>query len=200
MSEPFRGVVNLDIRGSTPDWAPFSQPVAHRGRRTWCTRCSTTSASGRWATAAPYRPTVATITGKGADSWPASSATAWLTHVLVEQHPDQQGERIAPQQLVGRGVLGEGECRHPRAPAASARRRAGDSSQITTRSASRWGDRRRHLQSLRSLQAGAAPCPPPAAGRRCRSPPAAVPGRPHGTPRATRGAGRPRGTPRRRPA
>src|SRR4051794_8722914 len=31
MSEPFRGVVNLDIRESTPDWAPFSQPVAPPG-------------------------------------------------------------------------------------------------------------------------------------------------------------------------
>ena len=31
MSEPFRGVVNLDIRDSTPDWAPFSQPVARPG-------------------------------------------------------------------------------------------------------------------------------------------------------------------------
>ena len=31
MSEPFRGVVNLDIRDSTPDWAPFSQPVAPPG-------------------------------------------------------------------------------------------------------------------------------------------------------------------------
>jgi arylsulfatase A-like enzyme len=28
MSEPFRGVVTLDIRDSTPDWAPFAQPVA----------------------------------------------------------------------------------------------------------------------------------------------------------------------------
>ncbi|WP_409332679.1 arylsulfatase [Trujillonella humicola] len=31
MSEPFRGVVNLDIRDSTPDWAPFAQPVAPPG-------------------------------------------------------------------------------------------------------------------------------------------------------------------------
>ena len=31
MPEPFRGVVNLDIRDSTPDWAPFSQPVAPPG-------------------------------------------------------------------------------------------------------------------------------------------------------------------------
>jgi arylsulfatase A-like enzyme len=31
MSDPFRGVVNLDIRDSTPDWAPFSQPVAPPG-------------------------------------------------------------------------------------------------------------------------------------------------------------------------
>src|SRR5688500_915525 len=31
MSDPYRGVVNLDIRDSTPDWAPFSQPVAPPG-------------------------------------------------------------------------------------------------------------------------------------------------------------------------
>jgi hypothetical protein len=31
MSEPFRGVVDLDIRDSSPDWAPFSQPVAPPG-------------------------------------------------------------------------------------------------------------------------------------------------------------------------
>ena len=31
MSEPFRGQVNLDIRDSTPDWAPFSQAVAPPG-------------------------------------------------------------------------------------------------------------------------------------------------------------------------
>ena len=31
MSEPFRGVVNLDIRDSSPDWAPFAQPVAPPG-------------------------------------------------------------------------------------------------------------------------------------------------------------------------
>ena len=31
MSEPFRGVVNLDIRDSTPDWAPFAQPMAPPG-------------------------------------------------------------------------------------------------------------------------------------------------------------------------
>src|SRR5947209_330345 len=31
MSEPFRGVVNLDIRASTPDWARFAQAVAPPG-------------------------------------------------------------------------------------------------------------------------------------------------------------------------
>jgi len=31
VSEPFRGVVNLDVRDSTPDWAPFSQKVAPPG-------------------------------------------------------------------------------------------------------------------------------------------------------------------------
>ena len=52
MSEPFRGVVDLDIRDSTPDWAPFSQPVAPPGRRTSSTSCWTTSASARWAATA----------------------------------------------------------------------------------------------------------------------------------------------------
>jgi hypothetical protein len=32
--------------------------------------------------------------------------------VLVQQHPDQQGERVAAEELVGRGVLGEGKGRH----------------------------------------------------------------------------------------
>ncbi|HET6395041.1 MAG TPA: hypothetical protein VFG13_19595 [Blastococcus sp.] len=31
MSEPFRGVVDLDVRDSSPDWAPFAQPVAPPG-------------------------------------------------------------------------------------------------------------------------------------------------------------------------
>jgi hypothetical protein len=28
MSRPFQGVVNIDIRDSVPDWAPYLQPVA----------------------------------------------------------------------------------------------------------------------------------------------------------------------------
>jgi arylsulfatase len=31
MTEPFKGVVNLDIRDSTPDWEPFLQPQAPEG-------------------------------------------------------------------------------------------------------------------------------------------------------------------------
>jgi arylsulfatase len=31
MTEPFKGVVNLDIRDSTPDWEPFIQPQAPEG-------------------------------------------------------------------------------------------------------------------------------------------------------------------------
>jgi arylsulfatase A-like enzyme len=31
MAEPFKGVVNLDIRDSTPDWEPFIQPQAPEG-------------------------------------------------------------------------------------------------------------------------------------------------------------------------
>ena len=31
MSEPFKGVINVDIRDSTPDWAPFEAPKAPDG-------------------------------------------------------------------------------------------------------------------------------------------------------------------------
>jgi arylsulfatase len=31
MTKPFKGVVNLDIRDSTPDWEPFMQPQAPEG-------------------------------------------------------------------------------------------------------------------------------------------------------------------------
>ena len=34
MAEPFKGVVNLDIRDSTPDWERFLQPQAPEGART----------------------------------------------------------------------------------------------------------------------------------------------------------------------
>jgi hypothetical protein len=34
-----------------------------------------------------------------------------LTQVLVEQHPDQQRERVAAEQVVSRGVLGDPEGR-----------------------------------------------------------------------------------------
>jgi arylsulfatase len=30
-SKPFRGVVNLDIRDSVPDWSPYEQPRASDG-------------------------------------------------------------------------------------------------------------------------------------------------------------------------
>jgi hypothetical protein len=42
----------------------------------------------------------------------APQVTASLTHVLVQQHPDQQGERVAAEQLVGGGVLGDAKQRH----------------------------------------------------------------------------------------
>jgi hypothetical protein len=32
--------------------------------------------------------------------------------VLVQQHPDQQGERVPAEQLVGSVVLGDAERRH----------------------------------------------------------------------------------------
>jgi hypothetical protein len=31
MAEPCRGVVNVDIRGSVPDWSPFEPPKAPEG-------------------------------------------------------------------------------------------------------------------------------------------------------------------------
>ena len=31
MAEPFRGVVNVDIRDSEPDWSPFEPPTAPEG-------------------------------------------------------------------------------------------------------------------------------------------------------------------------
>jgi Sulfatase len=31
MAEPFRGVVNVDIRDSEPDWSPFAAPRAPEG-------------------------------------------------------------------------------------------------------------------------------------------------------------------------
>ena len=31
MSEPFQGVINVDIKQSKPDWAPYTQPIAPEG-------------------------------------------------------------------------------------------------------------------------------------------------------------------------
>jgi hypothetical protein len=31
MAKPFKGVTNIDIRNSTPDWAPYEQPEAPDG-------------------------------------------------------------------------------------------------------------------------------------------------------------------------
>jgi hypothetical protein len=31
MSKPFRGVINIDIKQSTPDWEPYTQPKAPDG-------------------------------------------------------------------------------------------------------------------------------------------------------------------------
>jgi hypothetical protein len=43
MSEPFRGVVNLDIRESVPDWTPYEQPRRRREPRMCSTSWWTTS-------------------------------------------------------------------------------------------------------------------------------------------------------------
>ena len=31
MSEPFKGIVNIDIKDSVPDWEPYTQPIAPEG-------------------------------------------------------------------------------------------------------------------------------------------------------------------------
>jgi hypothetical protein len=31
MAKPFKGIINVDITRSTPDWAPYAQPVAPEG-------------------------------------------------------------------------------------------------------------------------------------------------------------------------
>ena len=49
MSKPFKGVINVDIRDSVPDWAPFEPPKAPDGAPTSSTSCSTTWASRRSA-------------------------------------------------------------------------------------------------------------------------------------------------------
>src|SRR3954447_14308507 len=31
MAKPFKGVINVDIRDSVPDWEPYTQPIAPEG-------------------------------------------------------------------------------------------------------------------------------------------------------------------------
>ena len=31
MAKPFKGTVNIDIKDSTPDWEPYTQPIAPKG-------------------------------------------------------------------------------------------------------------------------------------------------------------------------
>ena len=37
MPKPFRGTIDIDIRDSVPDWAPYEQPKAPEGAPTFCT-------------------------------------------------------------------------------------------------------------------------------------------------------------------
>jgi hypothetical protein len=64
--------------------------------------------------------------------------------VLVEQHPDQQRERIAAEQLVGGVVLGDTELRHITKSARSRLRegRAPDAIRTALRIRQRWPPRR----------------------------------------------------------
>ena len=76
--------------------------------------------TGPTRTAGDFPACRAARSDAGPSAWTSSysdALTASLTHLLVEQHPDQQRERIAAEQLVGRRVLGDRQIRHPRAPA-----------------------------------------------------------------------------------
>jgi hypothetical protein len=33
MTKPFRGVINVDVTQSVPDWEPYTQPIAPERRR-----------------------------------------------------------------------------------------------------------------------------------------------------------------------
>ena len=55
MPKPFRGVVNVDIRDSVPDWEPYLQPKAPEGAPNVLTSCGTTSVTARWSLRRPDR-------------------------------------------------------------------------------------------------------------------------------------------------
>jgi hypothetical protein len=57
----------------------------------------------------------------GEQPWRAEGALH--RELLVQQHPEHEGERVAAEQFVGRRVLGDGQGRHPRDPASSNLRR-----------------------------------------------------------------------------
>ena len=31
MAKPFKGVINVDVTNSVPDWGPYTQPIAPEG-------------------------------------------------------------------------------------------------------------------------------------------------------------------------
>jgi hypothetical protein len=33
VGKPFKGIVNVDIKDSVPDWEPYTQPIAPEGSR-----------------------------------------------------------------------------------------------------------------------------------------------------------------------
>ncbi len=61
MAKPFRGVVNLDIRDSIPDWGPYEQPKAPPGSPNVLYIVLDDVGYGAWAaTAARSRPRTST--------------------------------------------------------------------------------------------------------------------------------------------
>jgi hypothetical protein len=48
MARPFRGVINVDVTQSVPDWEPYTQPIAPGVCRACFISCSTMSGIRPW--------------------------------------------------------------------------------------------------------------------------------------------------------
>ena len=115
MSKPFKGTINIDIKDSTPDWAPYAQPIARRGRRACSTSSWTTSASRRME---PYgglieTPNIKRIADNGLDVHELPHHRALLADPVVPaDRPQPHHERHG---LHHRGADGlpERERAHP---------------------------------------------------------------------------------------
>ena len=72
MSEPFKGTINVDIRDSVPDWAPFEPPKAPDGAPTACRL----TATPRPLPPSPRSPTSPTPPSRSSRPEPCTGARA----------------------------------------------------------------------------------------------------------------------------